>query len=247
MDYLEGIVNTIGHLAWPATATGMIVVTRRELRRVISALAERVRDPKSSISLGKEGLEIKASVQATAARLDSLVVQQDQIKSLAMRQLGAATAPATDTAAAGIDAKLRQMADDYMAISLPDYSERVRAKTMAAREMAFYVVSNRVNKDELAQEKHEGLIIALAASIILSSEPGDVERLLKAGRSVKRLHVRYYVLIALTKLLERRLVQASLNDIASLLQAYQRGADDSLRRTISNVASLLEESRSAPR
>lgn len=246
MDYLESIVNTIGHVAWPVTVIGVAAVVRKELRQVIEALGTRIGDKNSSILLSKEGLEIKASVQAQAARLESLQAQQDQVESLAMRQLEpAARQPANSEkpAAKGIDTKLRQMADDYMEISLQDYAARVRAKSSAAREMAFYIASNNISKDELAREKHEGLLIALAASVVLSAEPGDTERLLKAGRDAKRLHVRYYVLIALTKLLERRLVAlSSLSEIRSLLQAYKAGADDSLNRTISNVASLLEES-----
>jgi len=129
-----------------------------------------------------------------------------------------------------------------MNINIPDYSERTRAKNIAAEEMAFYIVSKNISKDQLAKETHEGLLIGLAESIILSADSADAERLLSAAAGAKRLHVRYRVLIAITKLLERNLLPPTrLNQVQELLREYKIGADASLKRLISNVTALVGE------
>jgi len=251
MEYLEGIVTTVGHVPWPATAIGIAVIARKELLSIFAALAKRIEDKGSNVSITKEGLEIKATVEAQEARLVSMQAEQDQVKSLALRHFKTTRSPEaatlTPVETGNIDAHLREMADGYMAISLPDYSERTRAKNKAAEEMAFYVVSNKISKDQLAQEKHEGLLIALAESIILSAEVGDAEQLLKAARGAKRLHVRYRVLIAVTKLLERNLLPLpGLGAVRELLRDYEVGADSSLKRLISNVTALVNEAVHQP-
>lgn len=140
------------------------------------------------------------------------------------------------------------MADSYMNINLPDHSERTRAKNVAAEEMAFYIASNKISKDQLAKEEHEGFLVALAESIILSADTGDAERLLKAARGAKRLHVRYRVLIAVTKLLERNLLPlGDIGSVRELLRDYQVGADSPLKRLLSSVTSLLNEAVHMPK
>jgi len=246
MDYLEGFVTAIGHIAWPATAVGIAVIARKELRNIFAALAKRIEDKGSAVSITKEGLEIKAVVEAQAARLVSLQAEQDQVKSLALSQFEPTRSFDRTASVANeprqVDAKLRELADNYMNIDISDYSERTRAKNKAAMDMAVYVVSNQVDKDLLAKEKHEGLLIALAESIILSAEKGDGDRLLQAARGAKRLHVRYRVLIAVTKLLERKLLSLSdVGRVRELLREYEDGADNSLKRLISSVKSLINE------
>ncbi|MDC8446580.1 MAG: hypothetical protein LV471_11750 [Nitrosomonas sp.] len=244
MSYFEGFVTLVGHVAWPATAICIAIIARKELRSVIAALAKRIEDKNSAVSITKEGVEIKAVVEAQEARLISMQAEQDQVKSLALQHFK----PVQPLEAKAqqqieprdIDTRLRQMADAYMNIDIPDYSERTRAKNVAAGEMAFYIVSNKISKDQLANENHEGLLIALAESIILSAETGDAGRLLKAAQGAKRLHVRYRVLIAITKLLERNLLSlADIGAVRELLREYEAGADNSLRRLVSNVTSLI--------
>lgn len=246
MDYLEGLVTTVGHVAWPVTAIGIAVIVRKELRSVIAAFAKRIEDKNSAVSITKEGVEIKAVVAAQEARLVSMQAEQDQVKSLALQQFKPTQLSNIQALEQikprDIDTHLREMADAYMNIDLPGYSERTRAKNAAAGEMAFYIVSNKISKDQLAKESHEGLLIALAESIILSAETDDSERLLKAARGAKRLHVRYRVLIAITKLLERNLLSlADIGTVRELLREYEMGADGSLKRLISNVTSLINE------
>lgn len=247
MDYLEGIVTTVGHIAWPATAIIIAIIARKELRNVFKSLAKKIEDKNSEVSFGMEGLNIR--VNAQEARLTSALAEQDQIKSIALQYSkvsnqfleGITSAP---IGTEKIDGPLRKMADEYLNINTQDYSERVMAKNAVADKMAFYVISKGISKDELAQasnEDNEGLLIALAGSIILYSHTGDDKSLLKAARGAKRLHVRFRVLFAIIKLVERKLLPKSDPEIKQLLKEYEDGDDKPLKRLISNVKSFLEE------
>lgn len=244
MDYLEGIVTTVGHIAWPAAAIIIAIIARKGLRKVLESLAKKIENENSEVSVSTEGLNIR--VNAQEARLTSALAEQDQIKSIALQYSkqsnqfpeGITSAP---IGTEKIDDPLRKMADEYWNINTPDYSERVMAKNAVADKMAFYVISKGISKDELAQASNEGLLIALAGSIILYSHTGDDKRLLKAAHGAKRLHVRFRVLLAIIKLVERGLLRKSDPEVKRLLEEYDNGADEPLKRLISNVKSFLKE------
>lgn len=249
MDYLEDIVTTVGYIAWPVTAIAIALIFRKKLQEILVALADKIRDENTSVLFSKEGLEIKAIINAQEARLTSALAEQDQIKSITLQHSkqsdrfpeGITSAP---IGTEKIDDPLRKMADEYLNINTTDYSERVMAKNAVADKMAFYVISKGISKDELAQasnEGNEGLLIALAGSIILYSRTGDDKILLKSAYGAKRLHVRFRVLIAIIKLVERKLLPKSDQDVKRLLKEYEDGADEPLNRLISNVKSFLEE------
>ncbi|MFO1422431.1 MAG: hypothetical protein U1F70_02080 [Candidatus Competibacteraceae bacterium] len=243
MSYLEGIVTMVGHIAWPATAIAIALIARKELQNIFASLAKRIGDKDSNFSLTKEGLEIR--VNAQEARLTSVLAEQDQIKSIALQFPEGITSAPIGTKE--IDKPLEEMANEYLVINTtdyPDYSERVMAKNAVADKMAFYVISKGISKDKLAQasnKDNEGLLIALAGSIILYSHTGDDKRLLQAARGAKRFHVRFRVLLAIIKLAERKLLPKSDPGVTQLLEEYEDGDDKPLKRLISNVKSFLEE------
>lgn len=252
MDYLADIVATVGHIAWPVTAIAIVLIARKELQEILASLAKKIGDKNTSILFSKEGLEIRAILDAQEARLTSVLAEQDQVKSIALQYSKQSNQfPEGITSAQigteGIDVPLREMADEYLNIKTtdhPDYSERVMTKNAVADKMAFYVISKGISKDKLAQasnEGNEGLLIALAGSIILYSHTGDDKRLLKAAHGAKRFHVRFRVLIAIIKLVERKLLPKSDPELKQLLKEYEDGADDQLKRLIFNIKSFLEE------
>ena len=50
LDLFEQFVILVGHLAWPVTAIILLWSVRRQISTVSTALAERIRDPQSTIS-----------------------------------------------------------------------------------------------------------------------------------------------------------------------------------------------------
>lgn len=61
----------------------------------------------------------------------------------------------------------------------------------------------QVPRQLLAQGQTDGLTVALAEAADRAPEPGDLVRLLEAGRNVKRLQAAYRVLLAVGRLVKR--------------------------------------------
>lgn len=56
---MDDFVALVGHLAWPTVALLVLYTVRREIRKVVSNIAERIGDPRSAVSIGKDGVAIK--------------------------------------------------------------------------------------------------------------------------------------------------------------------------------------------
>jgi len=192
------------------------------------------------LTAAKEGLIIKTQQGAIA----SLQAEQDQVKSLLIRNFTAnkSDGPTLQRSDPAPDpyARLCELASAYLTIDITDYRERTLAKNAAAADMALHVVANKIDKDRLANEHSEGLVIALAESIILTAEPGDAERLLRSAQFAQRPHVRFRVLMAFVKLFERALLPpAALDPLKDILSKYEQGADQPLAKLIAIVHSFI--------
>ena len=53
-------VALVGHVAWPVTVLGLCLFVRQQLTEILAALARRVADGRSNLSITKSGIEIKA-------------------------------------------------------------------------------------------------------------------------------------------------------------------------------------------
>jgi hypothetical protein len=242
MTHVEAIVQIIGHVAWPITFLATAFFARKEILKIAAALAKRVEDRNSDISITKEGIAIKQAVEAQQAKIDSLKAEQAQVKSIALQNV--ITTDTIQTNGNTIDQHLQDMADRYMNINIPDYTNRVRAKDKAAEEMALYIITKKISKDEISKHQHDGLIVGLADSILLVPESDDIERLLKAGVHVQRLHVKFRVLVALTKLFESGFgSEKQIDSTFDLLKTYSDKADPPLQRVINNTRSYLGQIR----
>ena len=78
MGVFEQIVALIGHLAWPAVALVVLYLIRGELRQVVVKLAERTGDPRSDLSIGKTGLEIRQRLTESDGSSERLAAEIDQ-------------------------------------------------------------------------------------------------------------------------------------------------------------------------
>jgi len=152
------------------------------------------------------------------------------------------TSPATEPGP--FDEHLIQMANAYMAISAPDWGERVRLKDQAANEMGKYVISMGISRDLLVQEvlehPNEGLIIALATVINYLPSQGDCSRLLSVAEKAARKHVQYRIVLAFGNLFRQQLIAPSERDsVKGVLSLYAKDADSSLSRLITDTMSYM--------
>jgi hypothetical protein len=228
-------VALVGHLAWPLTALLLLVLLRREVRSIAEALRGRIADRNSDLAITKAGIETRTNIEAVKARLATVEVGQDQQNHLLLQQV---TAAGETT---GVTDELREMAAAYLHIDIPDWAQRTRAKDDAANGMGLYVVTHHISRDALADEGDEGLILALASAVLLDPQREDTRRLLGASVGVNRLHVRYRILLAFNRLLERRLITGEESGrLRGVLAQFRVGADDSLRQRIDATAALLD-------
>ncbi len=239
---MEHIVNIIGHLAWPATILFIGYFAQDEIRKIFGAIAKRIEEKNTDISIGKEGLQITTAIEATEAKLEAQEVDIEQVRSLIMDSLQSSKAGINAEPNGEIDSHLRKLANEYMNINIPDWTERVRAKDEAARKLGNYVITHKISKDILSDEHHEGIVLALASSIHAMPEGGDTDRLLRVSDQVNRLHVKYRIVLAFGRLIERGI--AGISDIPRIrhvLRMYESDSDTALKKRINATYAILNK------
>ena len=231
----DDVVAVIGHLAWPLVILFLAIGLRKELKGAIRAIAIRVGDRDTDVSITKGGLSLKRATEAIEARMTTVEAGQGQLNHVLLQRDGRQNAQPIE-----ITDELREMARAYLAIEVPDRARRTMLKDSSANEMGYYVVAHRVSRDELAKEQDEGLVLALASAVLLDPQPQDAELLLNAAQHIRRRHVQYRILVAFTRLYERGLVTDDERDrLRTLLARYSVDADAPLRRQISYTSSLI--------
>lgn len=207
-------------------------------------------------------------VAQLATEVDALKVQQSMRTPGAEDAEGGEAAPAEapfDAAAAPAEAapepeaeadgstdalaELQAMADEYLRYDHPEWAARVRWKDDMAGRMAAFVRRRGIGRVALvrrAQETgHEGLVLAYATVVIDRPSPGDPPRLARLAPIATRLHVRYRVVLAFSRLLSAGMLDARQREaLIALLATYEATADASLKQLIGRVR-LLARAREA--
>ncbi len=242
MNTLEAVVALVGHLAWPVATLLIIRFAHQEIRSLVLAVAQRIRDRSSEVSVTKSGFEIRTAVAAQEARIDLLKAKQDQVSTIALKQITISPQSKTQSTTNPVDPVLQRLAESYRNISVPDLRERIRIKNALADEMAVHVISHNIDPKALATSADEGLLVALASSMLLRYQPGDLCLLLDSAKYAKRLHVRYRVTTTLSTLAETDPEAPRLAErVHLMLNAFTEGADDRLLKHVSSVRALWSQ------
>jgi len=141
---------------------------------------------------------------------------------------------------APIDDELRELARQYMTVSVADYGQRLAAKNQLAAAMYRHVVEKGISRDALAAAEDEGLSMALATAAHAAPSAGDFDRLMRIAPGVTRLHVKYRIVLALEEMFRRRLCSASDKSQAlAMLRSFQKDADPPLERAIQSALQIV--------
>lgn len=193
-------------------------------------------------------------VQRVMARVERSVVDVDMLTEFQVRletaklteqTLRAVLAvPGAGLPAAGDDmVELSKLSRLYASVNIPDWATRVAEKDRLAAEMVRVVHERHISRDMLAEQEEEGLLMALAASSLGFPEPNDLARLLKVVGRVRRLHVKFRIVLAFRKLSEKGLVPADhVHEVMNALAQLEHGADEPLRERIESVRKRFMES-----
>lgn len=178
-------------------------------------------------------------------RAESAEAELETVKAVAVLPSpaeGDADAAAGAAPAADVTSGLQDLASRYKAVALPDLGARVAAKNELAGKLSKFLVERGVNRDWLAQQEDEVMILGLATLVQAFPQDGDTERLLKAATKAQRLHVRYKVVLALSKLADIGALRAEDRTATqALLETWAPGADEDLSK---RIAALREKLRS---
>lgn len=142
-------------------------------------------------------------------------------------------------------AELNTKAQDYLAISAPDWGNRVNLKNSAADQMVAYCITNNITKDDVVtlyeSGQNEGLIIVLATMVNAQPKTGDIDKLLKLDLSVvKSNHVKYRILMAISRLISLNLIKNSDKDkIIKLAESYKQNSTSPLDNKPDAILLLL--------
>jgi hypothetical protein len=223
-------------LGWPVTVLIAIYVLRAELRGFMNKLTEQI-SKAASISIGTKGLDIKLA--AVNTRVTAIQATQESSAPRGRRRSRRDKEEAND---GEIPTRLSDLASEYLNLDLPDHRKRVRRKNEMAREMGDLVLEANVSRKLLVSSGDEGLIVAFAAAVVAQPEPDDVPLLLSTQDVVKRLHVRYRLVLALAVLINKGFVtDADRERVDAALTAFDKGADVPLSKLIADTKSLSQE------
>ena len=182
---------------------------------------------------------IEGTLARAEAQLDAQVGQADVQFKVALQKDGPAAA-GREAPTGEIDDRLRTLANEYLNVSIADYGGRVSKKNELAAEMGAYVIKQGISRDRLADETNEGLLLALVAAVQGGPERADTARLIRAAHRVTRLHVQYRFILAFARLLDAGYVsEEQKSAIRSILNEWERRADDSLRQAIMGLRRKL--------
>jgi hypothetical protein len=239
---MHDVAEIIRSFAWPITILVVLFSLRAELRGFVSKLTDIISNA-VSISVGAKGVEIKLreKISAANARVTALQAVQEQMAPSAARAKSRSKKGATQKESDGLPAELQQLVAEYVGLDIPDHSERVSRKNALAREMGDIVLANDVPREQLVQSGDESLFLAFAAAVTADPEAADVSRLIGISGNVKRLHVRYRLVVALTVLISRGLVKkADQPEVEAALNRFRSGADLPLNTAIQDAENLLK-------
>ncbi len=195
----------------------------------------------SDLSTDELRNDFRKKKEEIEARLVSMQIDQEQVKSLALGALKVSSDRGEENRHE-IDPELEKLADDYLAINIEDDKQRVLAEDQSAREMADFVITKGVSRDLLASSHHEGLVLALAATVHVLPEHEDVTRLLRVADEVSRQHVKYRLLLAFSRLIEHGMVsKEDVPKLKNLFKSYRHKADGPLLKRLTHTEELLNE------
>ncbi len=237
------MIELVGHLAWPLTVLILAYLGRNEIRKIVTTIGDRIAQKNTNVQIGKEGIKIETQLEEYRSKVEGQEIDIEQVKSLVMEITSAkASVNRSERRQDYIDADLRKLADEYVNVGAQDWRDRVRIKDDIARKMANHVITNNVGRDLLAVEHHEGLILALAATIHSLPQQGDADRLLRVAHETNRLHVRYRIVLAFNRLIERGMTDLDdIERIRQILNNYEHDADEPLVRRITATRTIINQ------
>jgi hypothetical protein len=102
--------------------------------------------------------------------------------------------------------------------------------------MTYLVITKGISRKALSEQYEEGLLLALSATIHSLPQLGDNNHILRIANKARKVHVRYRIILSLSRLIEKKLItNTDIDRIRNILALYKQTADDPLMRRIKHT------------
>jgi hypothetical protein len=236
-ETFKHLAEITGAAAWPFVALIAVLVTHKQLRDVVHSLAQRIKDPRTTIEagpfkIGEQLRDLKLGAEETNTRVQVLT------------QLESAKAAANPEVAKPIPEELRALAERYEKVSDPALEKRIQQKDDLAAKMASLVIREQLSRKSLAEAAtSDGLRTALATVVHTVPLPGDDVWLAQSGPDAEFKHTRYRFMMAIARLARLGMLSpARAREFLTLAESYKKGADRLLLERIARTEELLHTS-----
>lgn len=218
--------------------SGFCLVAAIFSRRFITSIGERILEAAKKAEISSK--ENKKEIESTKLELSTTQDRIEDVKaSVNLKN------PESKEVAKSLEdptQKLLVLVNSFLEkTSIPDYTERLRAKAEIGRKMGQIIASNNLQKNDLLnQYKQEGMYLALAYSVDLKPDQNGVTLLNKLANVVNQLYTKYVMLLAYRTLCNIGLVnKEQAREIAVIVESFRHGADKSLKRHIDDTLNVL--------
>lgn len=217
---------------------GFCLVAAIFSRKFITSIGEKILEAakKAEITSNENKREIestKLELSTTQDRIEDVKVSVN-LKGEDLREVSESTEDPTK--------KLLELVNSFIEkTSIPDYTERLRAKAEIGRKMGQLILSYGLPKEELLKKnKEEGMYLALAYAVDLKPYDGGVNLLNNISSLVAQLYTKYVILLAYRTLASSGFIKKQqVREIAQIIEGFRTGADKSLLRHIDDTKNVL--------
>jgi hypothetical protein len=226
-DTVTVILEYLKHFSWPIVVLIAIVVFGPNGKRAIEALAVKIADPDAAIGITKDGIEIRTAREDLQTQIDTLKNSLAEI---------------TENVQKTPDPKseVQKLAVAYLHNQTKSRRERTREKSQLAIQIGSIIESHRLDREALIAEENEGYFAGIAAAATTFPKAGDTALLLKVAEKTDRLHVKYLLCQAFSRLAySGYLKDRDIKSIREKLQTFSEDADKPLQQRIDSTRKEL--------
>ena len=234
MEVYSTTTEFLARLIWPGIVFIGVYWFRRPIERAIEAMANKLNDPTTDVSIGKSGLQLKRSVKAKLGEIEALRTELDRVKQQVDALLNKTAEKTGAETPALVLSEFEKLVTAYESVRAESLSERVRLKDRAANALTNFAIENNLNRDQVAGSGGNGRVVALAGVISADPRSHDATKLAGIALNCSWLHTRYRVALAIIRLAGMRLVDdGTRRDLLRILKTYrEQGADRPLLEVI---------------
>jgi len=253
IDIFSSINNLINFVIWPAVVLIIAYILKNNIKSMLTIIEKKL-DAAKQIGISKDGLTIITEVSENKQQIDIMTSQFQllndrflRLENLASAATAGGTAPVLPPESESTPEKIREnkeslktMASEYDTIKNSDEAVREDRMRELGRKMGKFVIQNKVSKEWIVTDATEGLLLALAFSIMIKPEDNDQNFLFETYKKVTDIFLKFSFLGAIEVIWDnlpegKSFTKPDLTKIYKMAQDFEKNADMVLQGKIIKV------------